>query len=363
MKNLSAVTTDNIWEAARLHDELGEREFLSRYGFGRSTKYRLELDGVSYPSKAILGVAHEFATGTALVSEEFTGGLQETVRVLERLGLSVSGRPTASGTEAEGRDHATYMLLWNPSNFRWDDAHRLEILDATLDGETVEGQWSIYSNRKQVRVGDRVFLRKTGQHAPGVIASGWVVSEVYTALHWDQTRPGETYYIDIEWDAMLDTEDVLETSALASEFPHSLWTAAGGGASIPDDIAVELERDWARYLEPEIATGGGEDSGNRAYREEIKREYGEVLARRRKHQRAFRKLLLAEREHRCAYDQCDIDEPRILDAAHIIPDSEEGEPVLENGLLMCRNHHRAMDLEMLVYDGAEFHWSGDITPF
>ena len=139
MKNLSAVTANDVREAVRLHDELGEKEFLSRYGFHRAAKYQLELDGALYSSKAVLGVAHKSATGVVLGSDEFTGGLQETVPILERLGFSISGRPTTKRAELEGRGPATYMLLWNPTSFAWGDAARLEILDATLDGETVEG--------------------------------------------------------------------------------------------------------------------------------------------------------------------------------------------------------------------------------
>ena len=74
MKDLSAVTPQDVRTAVRLCDELGEKEFLARYGFGRSTRYGLHVDGAVYPSKAILGVAHEFATGTALTSDSFFGG-------------------------------------------------------------------------------------------------------------------------------------------------------------------------------------------------------------------------------------------------------------------------------------------------
>ena len=73
MKDLSAVTPQDVRTAVRLCDELGEKEFLARYGFGRSTRYGLHVDGAVYPSKAILGVAHEFATGTALTSDSFFG--------------------------------------------------------------------------------------------------------------------------------------------------------------------------------------------------------------------------------------------------------------------------------------------------
>src|SRR5699024_12422233 len=108
---------------------------------------------------------------------------------------------------------------------------------------------------------------------------------------------------------------------------------------------------------------GREGGGAARYREGIIRDYGEVIVRRRRHQRALRKLLLAERENRCAYDGCGIDEVRILEAARIQPDSEGGEPTTENGLLLCPNHHRAMDTTLLSYDGADFHWTSGTTPF
>lgn len=363
MKDLSAVTADHVGAAVRLFDDLGEQDFLTRYRFGPSTTYRLRVGGASYPSKAILGVAHEFATGTALRSTEFTGGLQETVKVLEHLGFEISSAGPATQLDREARSRATYLLLWNPKAFRWSDVERLGILDATLDGEGVESRWSIYANRKQVRAGDRVFLRKTGQQSPGVIASGWVRSEVYTAEHWDPSRPGDTYFVDVEWDAMVDSEDTLELSALAEEFPHSAWAAYGGGAVIPQEIAVELEREWALHLDAEVTPHGAGGGGTETYRESITRAYAEALVRHRRHQRAFRELLLQVRGHRCAYEKCDVDDPKILEAAHIIPDSEGGEPSLENGLLLCRNHHRAFDIAMLGYDGERFHWSPGVKPF
>lgn len=363
MKDLSAVTVGNVRAAARLYDELGEREFLARYGFGRSKKYQLNVDGSLYPSKAILGVAHEFATGAALNRVNLTGGLQSTVRVLERLGFEIVSDASAASINEEAQAHEMYLLLWNPKGFDWDDADRLEILDATLDGESLAHQWSIYSNRKRIAIGDRVFLRKTGRDAPGILASGWVTSEVFIAEHWDPSRTDETYFVNVVWDAMVDIHDTLDLTALAGEFPHSAWTAAGGGALVPEDAAVELEREWVRYLNALTAPDSAAVEGQDPYRIRIVREYAEALVRRRRHQRAFRALLLASRDHRCAYRECGIDEQKVLEAAHIVPDSEGGEPSLENGLLLCRNHHRALDAQLLGFDGNEFHWAPGTTQF
>jgi putative restriction endonuclease len=33
----------------------------------------------------------------------------------------------------------------------------------------------------------------------------------------------------------------------------------------------------------------------------------------------------------------------LLDAAHIVPDSEGGQPIVPNGIAMCRLHHGAFD--------------------
>ena len=33
----------------------------------------------------------------------------------------------------------------------------------------------------------------------------------------------------------------------------------------------------------------------------------------------------------------------LLDAAHIVPDADEGEPVIPNGLALCKLHHAAFD--------------------
>jgi putative restriction endonuclease len=46
---------------------------------------------------------------------------------------------------------------------------------------------------------------------------------------------------------------------------------------------------------------------------------------------------------------CRLRHQELLDAAHIIPDSEpEGEPVVSNGLALCKLHHAAYDRYFLA---------------
>ena len=45
---------------------------------------------------------------------------------------------------------------------------------------------------------------------------------------------------------------------------------------------------------------------------------------------------------------CRLKETRLLDAAHIVPDSDEhGEPTVRNGLSLCSIHHRAFDEDLV----------------
>jgi putative restriction endonuclease len=76
------------------------------------------------------------------------------------------------------------------------------------------------------------------------------------------------------------------------------------------------------------------------------RRYAERLAKRRLHQAEFRGRVLRAYETRCAI--CTLRHGRLLDAAHIVGDAEEGgEPVVVNGLSLCKIHHAAFDNNLL----------------
>ena len=75
------------------------------------------------------------------------------------------------------------------------------------------------------------------------------------------------------------------------------------------------------------------------------RRYGVQTTHQRLHQQAFRdRVMRAYREH-CAV--CRLRHAELLDAAHIIPDSDpEGEPRVSNGLSLCKLHHAAFDQKL-----------------
>jgi hypothetical protein len=69
------VQRQHVRQAAAEYDRLERDEFLHLHHFGTATAYLLILDGKSYDSKAILGVAYQLATGRPLGNDDFSGGV------------------------------------------------------------------------------------------------------------------------------------------------------------------------------------------------------------------------------------------------------------------------------------------------
>jgi hypothetical protein len=67
------VTRTNVLRAIQEYDRHGPEAFLSARGFAPTTTYELVWQDRSYPPKAILGTAYEFATGQRLASGDFEG--------------------------------------------------------------------------------------------------------------------------------------------------------------------------------------------------------------------------------------------------------------------------------------------------
>lgn len=68
--------------------------------------------------------------------------------------------------------------------------------------------------------------------------------------------------------------------------------------------------------------------------------------RQRLHQPVFRATVLRAYGGACAV--CRIRHPQLLDAAHIVADAADaGQPVVSNGLALCKIHHAAYDARML----------------
>jgi len=76
--------------------------------------------------------------------------------------------------------------------------------------------------------------------------------------------------------------------------------------------------------------------------DQLRRRYITASFKTRVHQRAFRTRVLVAYRSQCAF--CRLRYVELLDAAHIIPDKDPaGEPLVANGLSLCKIHHAAFD--------------------
>jgi putative restriction endonuclease len=79
----------------------------------------------------------------------------------------------------------------------------------------------------------------------------------------------------------------------------------------------------------------------------IRREYVTAIVRRRVHQQAFRARVIEAYRTHCAL--CRLRHQELLDAAHITADAADaGDPVVSNGLSLCKLHHAAFDRHFLT---------------
>ena len=99
------VKRADVLRAMKEYDRLGPEQFFSEHGFAPTTTYELVWDERRYPPKAILGTAHELATGRRLASGDFEGGKSGAVKVLGNLGFNVQAKRRSAGRAEPPPDH------------------------------------------------------------------------------------------------------------------------------------------------------------------------------------------------------------------------------------------------------------------
>jgi putative restriction endonuclease len=78
----------------------------------------------------------------------------------------------------------------------------------------------------------------------------------------------------------------------------------------------------------------------------IEKKYAMIETKRRVHQPKFRAAVMLAYSEQCSI--CRLQHKTLLDAAHILPDSHEfGQPVVSNGISLCKIHHAAFDKKII----------------
>jgi ribosomal protein S27AE len=349
---LSDITREAVLQAMDEYDELGADEFLSRYGFAPATVYRVAEHGRQYDSKAIVGVAHGYATGQFLTASDFSGGQQTVVNTLEALGFSFAPA-TADDTRA--------WLVTTKSDYR-----RLGGYTKYDDDPSSHYSYdSNVANSRQVAVGDRlVFWDEVSLIGASTVASidQWpgtkkisrcpncsttniaarktksprfrcddchtefevpVVDEVEVTRYQTDHQQG---WVDLA--SLLDGPTLRDLTGYSQnsirridwdKFASAVEAAAGPMALNPVDIA-----------HAQVISGGhtvrqvSVRVGQPAFRAELVRKYGSICA--------FSGPAPAE----------------ALEAGHLYSYAEIGRHDIEGGLLLRRDLHRLFDQGLLA---------------
>jgi len=111
----------------------------------------------------------------------------------------------------------------------------------------------------------------------------------------------------------------------------------------PHDLAFTVAADDEQFIK---LNGSADRFAYGDEHPEIRRQYVTNTVKVRLHQRTFRERVIDAYREQCAL--CRLKHRELLDAAHIIPDSDPlGEPLISNGLSLCKIHHAAFDNNIL----------------
>ena len=149
-------------------------------------------------------------------------------------------------------DRHTWLLSWNPN--RWEWTTLVDDRLATQKGTEVVHEWTC-ANRK-VRKGDKAFLVRSGVEPRGIVARGYIVSDSYTAPHFDEAKKEqgvERNAVRVAFTRIQDpvrrdpfiTESVLDTINEESQ----VWFPRQSGIEINKKSADLLENEWERIVE------------------------------------------------------------------------------------------------------------------
>ena len=109
----------------------------------------------------------------------------------------------------------------------------------------------------------------------------------------------------------------------------------------PQNLMFSVAVDDQNYIES-YAQAGSSQSAAGEQKDIGRRQCITAIVTQRLHQRGFRERVLDAYQQRCSL--CRLRHSELLDAAHIIPDNEPGgEPVISNGIALCKLHHAAFD--------------------
>lgn len=120
------------------------------------------------------------------------------------------------------------LLTWNPGPDNAEQYTPEQWLDAMVlalqAGEQPEGnRWSIGTNWHVIAKGELVCMLRQGVHGRGIVATGVVTTDPFTAAHWDKTKSGDTHYVNVAWGRAIPLNEMITLGELEERVPGFPW--------------------------------------------------------------------------------------------------------------------------------------------
>lgn len=162
-------------------------------------------------------------------------------------------------------------------------------------------------------------------------------------------EPGPDGYLRYKWRGTDPDhpENVAMRHALERHLPLIWFHGIAAGVYLPL-YPVELAAEELRHhqfvvaLDDDQAT---EWSPDQVVDLTARRRYADRTTKERLHQPLFRARVLFAYQRTCAI--CRLRHVELLDAAHIVSDGDGGEPIVPNGIALCKIHHAAYDFSLI----------------
>jgi putative restriction endonuclease len=161
----------------------------------------------------------------------------------------------------------------------------------------------------------------------------------------DQEVPGGLWRYDYQSGSSAGKNTKMR-KAMELQLPILWFVQQDSGRYVPYRVFVINDFPEAGYclIAPDLSLATATHSESL-----IERRYAERIMRQRLHQPAFRARVISAYKTKCAV--CKLAHGRMLDAAHITPDSDATSSTsVTNGLSLCKIHHAAYDINIMGID-------------
>lgn len=155
------------------------------------------------------------------------------------------------GKDISSEEKRGWLLTWNSANWEWEEYE--DWCTGTKKGEKYKIAWTC--NSKQPKLGDDVFLMKTGEQPRGIIAHGTVTTEPYEGPHYDPEKAKAgvvSNHIDVEYDWIQNCnkgETILLQDELKEKYHQQTWNPMGSGIEIQEPILTALKEAWHKMID------------------------------------------------------------------------------------------------------------------